>query len=143
MIYIFGQLIYDILLLNRKKIGWNWVLVSCVKVDQVVCVRLEWHNHSSTVLKKRVIDIEKRFVENAGNNPTIAWRTVLEDIANTLQNDSLAAATTMSRQQTIKMKIYHARKSTLQEDRLPQTWDDYLEMDDRYKTLESGERFLR
>ena len=129
---------------KKKQNGCKASAVTTTVEDQVFIAKTSGeHNHSSAVLKKRVIDIEKRFVENAGNNPTIACRTVLGDIANTLQNDSLAAATTMSRQQTIKMRIYRARKSALQEDRLPQTLDDYLEMDDRYKTLESGERFLR
>ena len=32
---------------------------------------------------------------------------------------------------------------TLQEDKLPQTMEDYLNMDDKYRTLDSGEQFLR
>ena len=101
------------------------------------------HHHSSRIIKRKVMNLEKEYVKNAANNPTIACRTVLGEICQNLQNDSLAAATSMSKQNTIKQRIYRARKKNLQEDKLPKTADDFLNMDDKYKTLDSGEKFLR
>ena len=67
------------------------------------------HNHSNNILKKRVKAIQAQEVENAARNPTIACRTVLGNLCNKLQNDSLAAATSMSRSSTLKMQIYRGR----------------------------------
>ena len=43
------------------------------------------HNHSSRILYKRVENMQKSAIENAANNPTLPCRSVLVDLANTLQ----------------------------------------------------------
>lgn len=73
------------------------------------------HEHSSGLLKKRVLCVEREAVMNAARNPCIAPRTVLAEICNTLQNDSLAAATSMSKPSAIKSRIQRARKELLNE----------------------------
>ena len=67
------------------------------------------HTHSSNILKKRVKEIENRFIENAAQNPTIACRTVLGELANCLQSDSLAASSSMGIMSNLKKRIYRAR----------------------------------
>ena len=101
------------------------------------------HNHSSELLQKRVIETEKKFVENAAINPSIPCRTVLGEITNKLQNDSVAAGSAMSNSDSIKQRIYRARKEHLKEMPLPKTVDDLLNIDKKYRTLDSGETFLR
>ena len=64
------------------------------------------HTHSSMILKNRVDSIQADLVKNASQNPTIPCRTVLADIANVLQNDSLAAAISMANMNTLKQRIY-------------------------------------
>ena len=68
------------------------------------------HNHSNDLLKKRVQVLENKFVDNAAINPTIATRTILGNISNRLQNESLHAAAAMSTINNLKMKIYRARR---------------------------------
>ena len=63
------------------------------------------HTHSNELLKKRVQKVEDNFVENAAINPTIATCTILGNISNRLQNESLHAATAMSTINNLKMKI--------------------------------------
>ena len=68
------------------------------------------HNHSSKLVEKRVKMAEQEAVENAARNPTLTCRAVMmAEIANTLQTDSMAAASSMSRMSTIKQRIYRAR----------------------------------
>ena len=55
------------------------------------------HNHTSKVFEKRVEIVENKAVKNAVRNPTIPCRTVLAELANNLQTDSMAAASSMSR----------------------------------------------
>ena len=68
------------------------------------------HSHSNSLLKKQVRKIEDEYVRNAAANPTIASRTVLSNI---LQNQSLAAASSMSRTATLEVKIYRERDVNL------------------------------
>ena len=63
------------------------------------------HNHSSKLVEKRVKMAEQEAVENAARNPTLTCRAVMAEIANTLQTDSMAAASSMSRMSTIKQRI--------------------------------------
>ena len=67
------------------------------------------HNHSSKLVEKRVKMAEQEAVENAARNPTLTCRAVMAELANTLQTDSMAAASSMSRMSTIKQRIYRAR----------------------------------
>ena len=53
--------------------------------------------------------MEKEAVQNAARNPTIPCRSVLGEISSALQNESMAAATTMSRLSSLKQSIYRAR----------------------------------
>ena len=72
------------------------------------------HTHSSKILKNRVSKIEDEFVMNASQNPTIPCRTVLGDIANALQTDSMAAATSMTKMSVLKQRIYRFLCPTLE-----------------------------
>ena len=67
------------------------------------------HCHSSNLVKKRVQAQEMNCVENAAKNPTVACRTILSDLSNTLQTDSTAAASSMAKLGTLKQRIYRAR----------------------------------
>ena len=67
------------------------------------------HNHSSKLVEKRVKMAEQEAVENEARNLTLTCRAVMAEIANTLQTDSMAAASSMSRMSTIKQRIYRAR----------------------------------
>ena len=100
------------------------------------------HTHSSMILKNRVDSIQADLVKNASQNPTIPCRTVLADIANVLQNDSLAAATSMANMNTLKQRIYRARRKEQGEEKIPTSVEDLLNFDDAYTMLPSGERFL-
>ena len=46
------------------------------------------HHHSSQIIKRKVMNLEKEYVKNAANNLTIVCRTVLGEISQNLQNDS-------------------------------------------------------
>ena len=63
-------------------------------------------------------------------------------LSNTLQTDSPAAAASMSRLATLKMKIYRARRDKLGVNTLPKTSQDMLNLPEEYKKLDSGEQFL-
>ena len=67
------------------------------------------HNHSSQKLKKRVSDMENEAVINAARNPTLSCRMVLSELSNRLNNDGMAAASTMSNLSTLKTRVYRAR----------------------------------
>ena len=62
--------------------------------------------------------MQKFAIENAAKNPTLPCRSVLANLANTLQTDSPAAASSMDKLATLKQRIYRARKSNLNEDKL-------------------------
>ena len=71
------------------------------------------------ILKNRVDNIQADFVKNASQNPTIPCRTVLADSANVLQSDSLTAATSMANMNTLKQRIYRARRKEQGEEKIP------------------------
>ena len=100
------------------------------------------HNHGNHLINKRVANIEKEAIENAARNPTIPTRNILCSLSNTLQTDSPAAAASMSRLATLKMKIYRARRDKLGVNTLPKTSQDMLNLPEEYKKLDSGEQFL-
>ena len=100
------------------------------------------HTHSSMILKNRVDSIHADYVKNASQNPTIPCRTVLADIASALQNDSLAAATSMPNMNTLKQQIYRTRRKEQGEEKIPTSVEDLLNLDDAYTMLPSGEIFL-
>ena len=85
------------------------------------------HNHSSGLLKKHVKSCEKQFVDNAAKNPTVATRTILGNISNKVQNESLAASSSLSRMSALKQAMYRARhKEQRVLNRLPSTPEDLL-----------------
>ena len=100
------------------------------------------HTHNSNILHRRVEVLQKNAVENASKNPTIPCRAILADLTNTLQTDSLEAATSMDKLSTLKQRIYRARKSALHEDKLPSSADELLNLPEKYTKLDSGENFL-
>ena len=101
------------------------------------------HTHSSGILKKRVKSYERQTVDNAAKNPTVAPRTILAGISNKVQNESMAASTSLSNMNTMRIAIYRARrKEQGVVDRLPSTPEDLLNLDPSFKTLKSGENFL-
>ena len=104
------------------------------------------HNHLSKLVKKRVKVAEQEAVENAVRNPTLTCRTVMAELANTLQTDSMAAASSMSRMSTIKQRIYRGRYiihcTATGEARLPTSANDILNINDQNKHLDSQELFL-
>ena len=101
------------------------------------------HTHSSNLLKKRVKEYERQAVENAANNPTVAPRTILADMSNKVQGESLAASSSLSTMNSMKMAIYRARrKEQGVVDRLPSTPEDLLNLDPKFQNLPSGEKFL-
>ena len=102
------------------------------------------HNHSSKLVKKRVKVAEQEAVENAVRNPTLTCRTVMAELANTLQTDSMAAASSMSRMSTIKQRIHRGRYIIYctGEAKLSTSANDILNMNDQYKHLDSLELFL-
>ena len=100
------------------------------------------HNHSSEILKKQAKDVEIEHIKNAARNPNVDIRRVLGDISISLQQESQAAACSMSRMDSIKMQIYRARKSAAGEAKAPTCTDNIINMADKYKKLGSGEQFL-
>ena len=101
------------------------------------------HTHSSNLLKKRVKEYERQAVENAANNPTVAPRTILADMSNKVQGESLAASSSLSTMNSMRMAIYRARrKEQGVVDRLPSTPEDLLNLDPKFQKLPSGEKFM-
>ena len=116
-----------------------------MQVDGVVYIKQEngEHNHSSDLLKKRVKEMEQKAVNNAVNNSTVPTRTVLSNLSNIAQNESIAAATSMSTPNSLKMKIYRARRKEHGiKDKLPSTPDELINLEDKLQKLPSGEQFL-
>ena len=115
-----------------------------IQVDGVVYIKQEngEHNHSSDLLKKRVKEMEQKAVNNAVNNSTVPTRTVLSNLSNIAQNESIAAATSMSTPNSLKMKIYRARRKEHGiKDKLPSTPDELINLEDKLQKLPSGEQF--
>ena len=100
------------------------------------------HVHSSQILHKRIEKVQRAAIENAAKNPTLPCRAVLADLSNTLQTDSLAAAASMDKLSTLKQRIYRARKANLDEDKLPTSAEELLNLPEKYTKLDSGENFL-
>ena len=65
--------------------------------------------HSSELLKKRVKEVEKEAIQNAARNPTLSTRVVLAEVANKLQTESMAVATSSSKSGTLGQAINRAR----------------------------------
>ena len=95
------------------------------------------HTHSSKILKNRVSKIEDNFVKNASQNPTIPCRTVLADIANVLQTDSMAAATSMAKMSVLKQRIYRARRKEQGEETIQTSVKELLNLDLDHGELET------
>ena len=102
------------------------------------------HNHSSKLVEKRVKMAEQEAVENAVRNPTLTCKAVMAELAYTLQTDSMAAASSMSRMSTIKQRIYKGRyiMHCTVEAKLPTSANYILNMNDQYRHLDSWELFL-
>ena len=118
---------------------------STIEKDEVTYIKEEKgeHNHSSDILKNRVKKHEKEAIENAAKNPTVAPPTVLAKMSNTVQNESMAAATSLSTMNSMKMAIYRARrKEQGVVDRLPSSPEELLNLDPKFQNLQSGEKFL-
>ena len=68
--------------------------ITCTLVDGEYLKKVSGeHTHSSKLMKRRISAVESLYVQNAARNLTIPCRTILGEITNHLQTESLAAAT--------------------------------------------------
>ena len=98
------------------------------------------HNHSSQILRNRVKLAENDMVANAAKNPNVPIRTTLANLSNALHAESEAAASSMSSLKALQMRVYRARIAD--QPKLPKAKNELLDMPDKYRNLDSGERFL-
>ena len=126
---------------KRKAVG-STVYYVCREAERLKCKAT-----ASTIETDGVIYIKVQkgieAIENAAKNPTVAPRTILADMSNTVQSESMAAASSLSMMNSMKQAIYRARrKEQGVMDRLPSTPEDLLNLDAKFQNLQSDKKFL-
>ena len=118
---------------------------STIETDGVIYIKVQKgeHTHFSNLVKKCVKACKRQAIENAAKNPTVAPRTILADMSNTVQSESMAAVSSLSMMNSMKQAIYRARrKEQGVMDRLPSTPEDLLNLDAKFQNLQSDKKFL-
>ena len=100
------------------------------------------HNHDSGLVKDAVMAKYQEAVANAVSNPTVAPRTVFQDLTASVMEEpstSGVGVPELPNQRSLARQIQQKRKEELAMPPLPKSWDQIIVPDGFYTTADGGE----
>ena len=100
------------------------------------------HNHSNNSAKAEANLLESAAIENAKANPSIPPRTIIKDLATSMNIAGPYVTAQMANKETISRRIRAARSKQNARPALPKSVEDYFNLPDQFTLATDGTKFL-